>query len=229
MGELSQWWSVTMSGGPVSRSHVMCHPIPHLDNPVVLHLPSEYVAHTDSSNNCQQQMLHLISQSDILRRTCIIMGLWWCGCMRLTINQARIPELHQRNSWAPWSSSVHHPSHQTLKMQKSPFAVGSPKLDFASKWNWVTIRDWNRESQSPSSKVQKLCWILWFIGLEVREKLPKNNAIQVGFVYNCENKHLKAKLGILTSKSSLIVSCPGLNSPNSRGHNVLDRTEIPNE
>ena len=89
---------VTMSQVPVSRSPVS----PSLISTTQLHLPSEYVTRqlTPTTHNTAparaEKTLHLWLISPIfLQRTRIIMGPWGCGCMRGTINQVRIPKLHQ--------------------------------------------------------------------------------------------------------------------------------------
>ena len=142
---------VVMSHDHESRSPVTPSLIPNTQ----LHLPSEYVTHWQLTKRQIWRRCSIIISSTFLQRTQrLSWGRWWCGCMRSTINQVRITKLHQREIPEPWSSSVHHPSHQTLQMQESPFAVGSPKPEFASKWNWVTIRDGGIPSQRRISKVQ---------------------------------------------------------------------------
>ena len=82
-------------GGSRCLGHLSPHPSSQQPSCIFL-LNMSHVTHT----NNRHWLLHLINQSNILQRTCMIMVLWWCGCMRGIINQVRIPKLHQRNSSA---------------------------------------------------------------------------------------------------------------------------------
>ena len=99
-------WQITKGSQELSlvwpwvRSPCLGHLSSHLSSqqPSCIFLLN--MSHVNSQNfkeglkNSASRLVWLIS-SIFFQRTRIIMGPWGCGCMRGTINQVRIPKLHQ--------------------------------------------------------------------------------------------------------------------------------------